>query len=106
MKALKSISYLLLAVLFSCNKKFKHSIQADNTPTSCKLCNYADNISGQYRGYASSEFNNYHDSVTVSIEHIFLNNWNQIRFNHHVFPTCQRFRYTTNKNRHNTNPDK
>lgn len=74
MKASKSISWILLILLLSCNKKFNHKISAENTaPVSCGLCSYADQISGQYRGYASSQFNAFHDSLTVSIEHIFLN---------------------------------
>lgn len=73
MKTLKSISCILLLLLFSCNKKFKHSIPSDKTTTNCELCSYADQISGQYRGISHSHFNTLQDSLTVSIEHIFLN---------------------------------
>ncbi|WP_300660464.1 hypothetical protein [Fluviicola sp.] len=71
---LKSISCILLLLLLSCNKKFDHSIPAQNTiPASCALCNYADQISGQYRGQAYSQYYYFQDSLTVTMEHIFLN---------------------------------
>jgi len=73
MKILLLTSCIFLVVLFSCKKEFNHSISADNTPTMCGLCSFADHISGQYRGYASSGYSNYYDSLTISIEHIFLN---------------------------------
>lgn len=74
MKALKSISCILLLILFSCNKKFKHEIPTGETiPSNCALCDYADQISGQYRGYAFFHSGNFDDSLTLSLEHIFLN---------------------------------
>jgi hypothetical protein len=73
MKNPKSISFILLVLLISCTK-FKHEISTEETiPSNCALCNYADQISGQYRGYAFSQYSNWHDSLTLSIEHIFLN---------------------------------
>lgn len=73
MKTTKSISFILLLVLCSCNKKFKHTISAESTPKSCELCSYADQISGQYRGQAYSQYYYFQDSLTVTMEHIFLN---------------------------------
>lgn len=73
MNASKSIPFTLLVLLLSCNKKFDHSIPIESAPTSCELCSYADQISGQYRGYSHWHYNAFQDSLTVSIEHIFLN---------------------------------
>lgn len=74
MKALQSISFVLLVLLLSCNKKFKHTISNEGTiPAECELCEYAEQISGQYRGFASSFVYQWQDSLTVSMEHIFLN---------------------------------
>lgn len=69
---LKSISYILLILLFSCNKKFNHTIPVQTIPV-CQLCNYADQISGQYRGKVISPLYGYQDSLTIRMEHIFLN---------------------------------
>lgn len=74
MKALQSISCILLLTLFSCKKEFKHEIPTGEfIPSNCELCDYADQISGQYRGYAFFHSGNFDDSLTISMEHIFLN---------------------------------
>lgn len=74
MKAIQFILSVLLLVLLSCNKKFKHTISTAGTiPAVCELCEYANQISGQYRGHASSFVYQWQDSLTVSLEHIFLN---------------------------------
>lgn len=74
MKNPKSIPFVLLLLLFSCNKKFDHSISNEVTiPANCELCSYADQISGQYRGFSYSQYYYFQDSLTVTMEHIFLN---------------------------------
>ena len=74
MKSLQSISCILLLTLFSCKKEFKHEIPTGEfIPSNCELCGYADQISGQYRGHAIFHSGNFDDSLTISMEHIFLN---------------------------------
>lgn len=76
MKKKSIISILLICILISwgCNKKFKHLTSGETSlPTHCELCDYADQISGQYRGYSETDgdFPD-HDSLTIALEHIFL----------------------------------
>jgi len=74
MKTPQLISFILLLLLISCDKKFKHEIPTGEfIPSNCELCGYADQVSGQYRGYAIFHSNNSHDSLTINMEHIFLN---------------------------------
>lgn len=71
------ILFSFLLILGSCNKKFKHEGPVSPQTVSCELCDYADSISGTYRGFSDID---YHpdDSVTITLEHIFLNLGNNL----------------------------
>lgn len=66
---------LALLLLISCNKKFDHKdYDYVEIPSSCELCAFADSLNSSYRAYATgTEVPNIHDSMTISLQHIFLN---------------------------------
>ena len=72
------IIFLSIALLFGCSK-FDH--QDLNVQQSCDLCDYADSLNGTYRGLvlnnelpAFVQLGDNYDSLTITVEHIFLNN--------------------------------
>lgn len=68
------LSFALVASLLSCNK-YEHP---DDYFPNCDLCAFAESIEGTYRGEVQglqlSTNTNYTDSVTMTVEHIFLSN--------------------------------
>jgi len=66
---------LIACCLLSCKKKFKHAHDASGSmSTTCVSCPYADSISGNYRGLATGlHVPNNSDSLTITVEHVFLN---------------------------------
>ena len=65
---------LFMALLFlgiSCNKKFDHNSYSESAiPQDCPLCDYADSISGSFKGKYFSYAGQ--DSIVVELEHVFL----------------------------------
>ena len=56
-------------------KKFEHG--TTDSPVACDLCAYAEGIEGTYRGEVNGQFpggSSYVDSVTMTVQQIFLNN--------------------------------
>ncbi len=77
MKTELIVSVALICTFFflGCNKKFDHKPYTEtNNPTNCELCGYANSMEGQYRGNSTTTASYpTQDSLTVSLEHIFLN---------------------------------
>lgn len=62
---------ILLVGAFGCNK-FEHETL---TLPNCELCDYAESLEGIYRGMSGGfSAPNYGDSVTITVEHVFLGN--------------------------------
>jgi len=66
---------LVFIFVTACNKKFDHSSYIAETATEdCLLCDYADSISGNYKGvYFPTNTWPSSDSIIVELEHVFLN---------------------------------
>lgn len=80
----------LVVVLSGCNK-FEHT--ASLVEKQCTLCAFADSLTGTYEGLATgisvpSFYGNGTDSMTVTVEHIFLN------FDQHTDSTVMFFKTT------------
>lgn len=92
-----TLSFIVLTFSIGCHKKFDHkSFVKTEIPSNCPLCDYADSLQGQYRGLATGfETPSNHDSLTITMEHIYLNLGNSLDSTKMFFRRIRQYDTTT-----------
>lgn len=85
--------FIVLTLASGCHKKFDHTpFTKTAIPSDCPLCDYADSLQGQYRGLATGfETPSNHDSLTITMEHIYLNLGNSLDSTKMFFKRIKQF---------------
>lgn len=84
---------LLTICISACEKEFIHTASTNPNAQNCPLCDYADSISGDYRGHfiGSEPQYAYQDTITITLEHVFKNLGPQIDSNRMFFKLIRHY---------------